>query len=124
MFYRSQYQTTHRQSLQLSLTHEDRRSFVLSTPRFEADDNFHLNLPFSSPSLDRLFSMRENPQPLAFVSDLIPKDDEKRELFFLLFPQPGHPPCPEETGHPSARRCGCAITAMPRYLWSLLNAAS
>jgi len=105
LLYHSKYYNTSLQSIQLALVNGDDRPFVLSTPRFPAEDNIHLNIPFASESLDRLFSMRETAQPLSYVEDLIPEDPKKRALFETFFTEEA----PAVRGHDRANIEGIRV---------------
>ncbi len=85
MLYRSPYYREENQGFALSLTERDYRPFVLSTPRIPGPKSVHYSMPFRSEAIDRLFSMRETPQPLDYVADLIPEDAEQRAFFESLF---------------------------------------
>jgi len=85
MLYRSRYYRPENQSIALSITKQDYRPFVLSTPRLPGPTSIHYDLPFKSEAIDRLFSMRETPNTLDHVSDFIPEDTEQREFFMSLF---------------------------------------
>lgn len=81
------------QSVSLSLGQSNYRPFVLSSPRFEQDDNLHISLPFADPLWDQLFDMRwEGKDPhfieqwvLSLPMSQITKVKQKGEFFQNLF---------------------------------------
>jgi len=85
LFYKSPFYDKSRQSIQLMLVECDERPFTLSTPRFPGPGKVELAIPFDSETLDRLFAMREIPQPLSHIADLMPKDADQRTLFTSFF---------------------------------------
>src|SRR5262249_41044436 len=52
LLYNSSYYDRSAQSLMLSLIHGDDRPFVLSTPRLECGNSWHLRIPFDSPIIE------------------------------------------------------------------------
>jgi len=87
MFYGSPYFDHIRagQSVRLTKVDGDQRSFALSTPRFPDERHLHYHIPFESEVWDRLFAMRETPQPLSHIAELVPEDAERRAFFESLF---------------------------------------
>lgn len=61
LLYRSAYYDRTAQSLQLHVTQNDHRPFVLSTPRLPDATSVCVQLPFESPVLDRFFRARYEP---------------------------------------------------------------
>src|SRR3990167_4184194 len=80
MLYKKYYSTQY-QKIALSDTTSDFRNFVLRTPRLDKDDEVYLDLPFSDPRLDLLFSMKINPQNLEEIQELLCIPELKRPLF-------------------------------------------
>jgi L-ascorbate metabolism protein UlaG (beta-lactamase superfamily) len=95
LLYRSIYYDTSAQSLMLSVISEDDRPFVLSTPRLESDDSFHLKAPFSDPVVDQLFQLKSNPRPWPDIVEILAPSPDKIDLLRSFFtpepPQPYHP---------------------------------
>jgi L-ascorbate metabolism protein UlaG (beta-lactamase superfamily) len=59
------------QKIALSDTTMDYRSFLLSTPRINQDNEVYLNIPFSDPKIDDLLKMKYKPgDPLAVANQL------------------------------------------------------
>ena len=85
LLYKSQYYNTASQTVALYLGHEDERSFVLSTPRLKDERYLNLNLPFHDPRLDELFQMRNIPQPLTQIKNLLGITPEDEALFSSFF---------------------------------------
>ncbi|NEO98536.1 MAG: NAD-dependent epimerase/dehydratase family protein [Symploca sp. SIO2E9] len=85
LLYKSQYYNPASQTVALYLGYEDERSFVLSTPRLKDDGYLHLNLPFNDSRLDRLFQMRETPQPYIQIKNLLGIAEEDEALFSSFF---------------------------------------
>jgi L-ascorbate metabolism protein UlaG (beta-lactamase superfamily) len=71
LLYKSPYYEPSVQSVALSTIESDARPFVLSTPRLPNGHGLHLDVPFASAALDRLFSMKDVPQPLSEIEDLL-----------------------------------------------------
>jgi L-ascorbate metabolism protein UlaG (beta-lactamase superfamily) len=85
LLYRSPFYRQSSQSVTLSLVNDDGRSFVFSTPRLDAGDRLHLNLPFSHEGLDELFRMKEEPRPYGEIREALGVRGEEEELFMSLF---------------------------------------
>jgi L-ascorbate metabolism protein UlaG (beta-lactamase superfamily) len=86
LLYRSSVYRRDEQSLDLFVTEEDRRPFVLSTPRLLDQSRCRIHLPFADPRWDQLFSTRLTPQPLGDLRGLFhdaiePADDAFASLF-------------------------------------------
>ncbi len=93
LLYRSSnYQTAH-QSIALSLTDEDSRSFVLSTPRLPEEHTLHLDFKFNHPVWDRLFKMRYQADYYDELKQLFQIKNHQEAIFSSLFTteQPPHP---------------------------------
>jgi L-ascorbate metabolism protein UlaG (beta-lactamase superfamily) len=71
LLYRSRFFDESLQSLDLSVVQRDDRPFVFSTPRLEEDDRLRVSLPYRAEGLDRVFRMREAPQPLAYAKEAL-----------------------------------------------------
>ncbi|MEM7759319.1 MAG: thioester reductase domain-containing protein, partial [Cyanobacteria bacterium P01_A01_bin.40] len=85
LLYQSPHYNSACQTVALYLGHEDERSFVLSTPRLKDEGCLHLNIPFNDSRLDRLFQMRDIPQPYEQIKDLLGIAEEDEALFFAFF---------------------------------------
>ncbi|NJR62586.1 MAG: NAD-dependent epimerase/dehydratase family protein [Cyanobacteria bacterium CRU_2_1] len=83
LLYRSAYYQTAFQSIALYLGNEDRRAFVLSTPRLKESHSLHLAIPFSDPRLDRLFQMRQIPGDYTEIRKMLDIEDDR--VFASLF---------------------------------------
>lgn len=59
LLYRSPYYHDQGQEIMLSPLQGDARSFVLSTPRIQSDNEFVWKIPFADKALDEFFSLRE-----------------------------------------------------------------
>ena len=87
LLYQSHYYCPQAQTLAFSIHDCDKRSFTLSTPRLESDEQFHLSIPFADPMLDELFKMRRTPgnvDKLKYYFDL--SSDETFDSFFTSTP--------------------------------------
>ncbi|MEO0840569.1 MAG: MBL fold metallo-hydrolase, partial [Cyanobacteria bacterium J06643_5] len=95
LLYRSSnYQTAH-QSIALSLTDEDSRSFVLSTPRLPEEHTLHLDFKFNHPVWDRLFKMRYQADYYQELKQIFQIKNHQEAVFSSLFtieqaPQPNN----------------------------------
>ncbi|MEL6461122.1 MAG: thioester reductase domain-containing protein [Cyanobacteria bacterium J06621_15] len=95
LLYRSSnYQTAH-QSIALSLTDEDSRSFVLSTPRLPEEHTLHLDFKFNHPVWDRLFKMRYQADSYNEIKETFQIKNHQEAVFSSLFtieqaPQPNN----------------------------------
>jgi L-ascorbate metabolism protein UlaG (beta-lactamase superfamily) len=83
--YQSRYCNTASQSIALSLTDHDDRSFVFSTPRLERANWLNLQIPFDHGGLDVLFSMKRVPRPLEEVAEMLAINKEQAGLFSTFF---------------------------------------
>lgn len=95
LLYRSPFYNTSSQSIALSLTDRDDRSFVFSTPRLERANWLNLQIPFSHKGLDVLFEMKRVPQPREQVEEMLGISPEQSGLFSTFFteaPPPLNPP--------------------------------
>jgi L-ascorbate metabolism protein UlaG (beta-lactamase superfamily) len=95
LLYRSPYYDVSAQSLMLSLSNGDDRPFVLSTPRLESDDTFHLRVPFNHNLVDDLFRLKSVPKPWSKIEQMLEAPDRLNSLFQSFFtpdpPQPYQP---------------------------------
>lgn len=73
------------QSLALSISESDARSFVLSTPRFENNKELQLKIPFSDERLDILFKSRYQSHAYDDLLTLFEIPQHKESLFSTLF---------------------------------------
>jgi L-ascorbate metabolism protein UlaG (beta-lactamase superfamily) len=96
LLYRSRYYDESAQGLHLSVVNRDDRPFVFSTPRLADDGRLSLSLPYRAEGLDRVFRMRDEPQPLAFAKEALDISGSSDERFASLFteqpPRPSEPP--------------------------------
>lgn len=93
LLYRSRYYDVSAQSVALSVVEQDVRPFALSTPRLDNGRALHLAVPFASPALDALFSMRTRPGSYSHVRDLFEISEQSGPAFRCLFteqPPPRH----------------------------------
>ncbi|HEX8559977.1 MAG TPA: MBL fold metallo-hydrolase [Pyrinomonadaceae bacterium] len=92
LLYKSPYYDESLQSVALSLVEEDERPFALSTPSLKRGDSLHLNIPFRAEELAQLFAMKDAPQPLDYVKELLRVSKEDEELFASFFTAEAPPP--------------------------------
>ncbi len=86
LLYHSEYYDESAQSVSLQLVEADNaRSFVLSTPRLDDDHLIHLDLPFKSELIDRLFQMKRVPGDRDEIMSLLGISADKQELFKTFF---------------------------------------
>lgn len=85
LMYRSHFYNEASQSMLLSLVNEDERPFALSTPNLGGNGHLSLHMPFAAKELDELFKMKFEPQPYAYIKDVLGVPDESDELFASLF---------------------------------------
>ena len=85
LLYQSHYYNKSAQSISLSLTDNDDRSFIFSTPRLQDDRTLNLNIPFSHSGLDELFKMKYVPQSFNDIKDVLDIDNRDESLFASLF---------------------------------------
>lgn len=86
LVYNKYYATSAKgQKIAFSDTNSDHRTFVLSTPRLDQDNEVYLNLPFSDPKLDTLFKMKYEPRDLSEIQALFQIPESKQELFKSFF---------------------------------------
>jgi hypothetical protein len=81
LLYRSKYYKPHLQKLSFgSLSRVDERPFCLSTPRLPDDNHLHVNLDFSSPLADEIFSARETPLEERRIAEIFEGVEKKGGL--------------------------------------------
>jgi L-ascorbate metabolism protein UlaG (beta-lactamase superfamily) len=86
LLYRSRFYKESIQSIDLYLTEEDDRPFVLSTPRLmDEPDRVRLNLPFKSKAIDELFKMQFTPGYVEDAIEMLNIPEHKQELFRSFF---------------------------------------
>src|SRR5688572_5913739 len=85
LLYQSRFYDKSSQSIALSLTDHDDRSFVFSTPRLERANWLNLQVPFDHEGIDVLFSMKREARPLEQVSEMLAIGKERAGLFSTFF---------------------------------------
>jgi L-ascorbate metabolism protein UlaG (beta-lactamase superfamily) len=85
LLYKSRYYDRSQQSLMLSQIINDDRSFMLSTPRFESQDSFHMRCSFDDERVDEVFRLKSEPQPWPVVKELLQIPDSQDEVGISLF---------------------------------------
>ncbi len=101
LLYRSRHYDPSSQSMAFSVSDGDERPFVLSTPRLPGDAALHVDVPFASEALDRLFAMKYEAQPLSRIEDLLelaargPAGEDGRERLLGLLAEGPAPQRPE-----------------------------
>jgi L-ascorbate metabolism protein UlaG (beta-lactamase superfamily) len=85
LLYNSPYYKEASQSIALSLCENDERPFVLSTPVLARDGTLHLSIPFRAEALDELFKMKFEPQPLAYVKEILNLNESELALSSSFF---------------------------------------
>jgi L-ascorbate metabolism protein UlaG (beta-lactamase superfamily) len=85
LLYRSKFYDPSRQSLMLSRTRGDNRSFVLSTPRLEDETTFHWKIPFDHDDVDKLFRLETEPQTWETIAGLLGPLGDKEQLVRSFF---------------------------------------
>jgi L-ascorbate metabolism protein UlaG (beta-lactamase superfamily) len=89
LLYKSHYYDPSAQSMMLSFTKGDERSFVLSTPRLEEEGTFHLHKPFADEVVDELFKLRHTGRPWREIKEMVGSSNGQDELFrSFLTPEP------------------------------------
>jgi L-ascorbate metabolism protein UlaG (beta-lactamase superfamily) len=95
LLYRSEFYDDSTQSLMLSLVLHDHRPFVLSTPRLGDPTDVHLQVPFCSAGIDRLFEMKRKPETFTSIVDSLGVPDSYQNSFRDFFtsdpPEPYRP---------------------------------
>ena len=85
LLYNSKYYKPASQSIALWVTENDERPFCLSTPRLDAEDVLHLNIPFSHKGIDELSKMKRTANSLENIAALLGIGEEDMELFSTFF---------------------------------------
>lgn len=99
LLYKSPYYNQTSQSIALSLTDNDDRSFIFSTPRLSNDRTLHLKIPFKHEGVDELFKMKYNPQTFGYIKEALNINNNDEELFSSLFTTEENPQnSPKYTG--------------------------
>ncbi|MEW6735628.1 MAG: MBL fold metallo-hydrolase [Acidobacteriota bacterium] len=97
LLYRSPYYNESSQRISLTLAEKDNRSFAFSTPRLMMDDHLYLDIPFKHTGIDKLFKMRQEPQPMDYIKEVLGIRQENR-LFSTFFSEDEPKPCRGFTG--------------------------
>ena len=98
LLYCSPFYNTSSQSVALSLTDRDDRSFVFSTPRLERANWLNLQMPFSHEGLDVLFGRKRVPRPRGQVEEMLRIAEDQSELFSTFFTGEPTRPSPPYAG--------------------------
>ncbi len=91
LLYDSLYFDKRSQSLAFWVTNNDSRPFVFSTPRLEAADVLHVNIPFDHPAIDELARMKrtpQNPEDIISLLDIPERQETLFDSFFTTDPPP------------------------------------
>ncbi len=97
LIYKSYYSDKH-QKIALSDITYDFRKFVLSTPRLSHKEEVYLNIPFSDSKLDKLFEMKEKPESLSKIQQILDIPQGKQSIFQSFFTTIS-PPIPEDRNY-------------------------
>lgn len=95
LLYASRHFDPSAQSLMLYEIHGDERPFVLSTPALEGEGRVHVDVPFSSPTVDIVARLKWRPLPFTDVRDMLELDDRSAAQFSAFLT-----PTPPPRGHP------------------------
>ena len=98
LLYNSKYYKPASQSIALWVTENDERPFCLSTPRLDAEDVLHLNIPFSHKGIDELSKMKRTANSLENIAALLGIGEEDMELFSTFFTEEEPPKYEYYTG--------------------------
>src|ERR1051325_3047256 len=90
LLYNSKYYNPALQSVALSLISQDERPFVFSTPRLDNSSRIQINIPFANEAIDRLFEMRNKPQPFAYIKEVLGFDNDLDGQFLPLLTEEAH----------------------------------
>ncbi len=91
LLYQSPYYKKSAQTIALSLTDNDDRSFIFSTPRLANDRTLNLNIPFSYEGIDELFKMKYIPRSFNYIKDVLDINNSEEELFSSFFTESENP---------------------------------
>lgn len=98
LLYKSKYYKPSSQSIALWITNNDERPFCLSTPRINDESILHIDIPFNSPALDLLSSMKRTAGAIAEISDALNISEKDKELFSTFFTTDAPVPYEKYTG--------------------------
>jgi L-ascorbate metabolism protein UlaG (beta-lactamase superfamily) len=91
LLYRSKYYDETAQSVMISITTGDERAFVLSTPRLDREDAFHIQIPLKSEALDDLFRLKQESQCWSCIRTLLPSTSAEQTTLLRTFFTPHNP---------------------------------
>jgi L-ascorbate metabolism protein UlaG (beta-lactamase superfamily) len=91
LLYNSPFYNKSSQSIALWITDNDERPFCLSTPKLDAPDVLHLNIPFDHAGIDALSKMKRAPGDIDEMAALLGVQDKDRALFQTFFTLQEHP---------------------------------
>jgi L-ascorbate metabolism protein UlaG (beta-lactamase superfamily) len=98
VLYKSPFYDPSLQEIELSLSNDDYRSFVFSTPRLCDEQRLRINLPFNYQGIDELFQMKQQAKPLAEIMEILDVDQESEDLFSTFFTQHAPQSCVKYSG--------------------------
>ncbi len=98
LLYRSPHYRESSQSMILRRIEGDKRAYIFSTPRLDADGGIHVQLPFRHPAVDALFAMRHTPGPIEPVAEALGLTAEQSEIFATFFTDDPPRPAPRYDG--------------------------
>lgn len=94
LFYESAYYKKDTQSFRIfALTHDDDRSYYMSTPRLSGHDAVEWRMPFDAAAVDTFYRLDTDPRPLSEISAMLALQDEST-LLPLLSDEPLTPAQP------------------------------
>ncbi|MBC9934898.1 MBL fold metallo-hydrolase [Chitinophaga qingshengii] len=99
LLYSSPYYKTGAQSVAISITNNDERPFVLSTPRLNEPGVLHLNIPFADKAIDKLAMMKRTPGDVDEIAGMLGIGEEDRALFNTFFTETPPKPYQPYTGN-------------------------
>lgn len=92
LLYKSSYYDRSRQSLMLSVTKDDNRPFVLSTPRLQSDDSINLRCPFDDEIVDFLAQLKSESKPWTEIKEKLAIPDSQNSLLRCFLTREIPPP--------------------------------
>jgi L-ascorbate metabolism protein UlaG (beta-lactamase superfamily) len=98
LLYKSEFYDASLQSIYVYLTENDERPFVLSTPRLDADNALHFDIPFNSVLIDELAKMKRNAKPFSYIKKLFSINEKDEVLFASFFTEEAPPVYEKYTG--------------------------
>lgn len=98
LLYCSKYYRSSAQSIVLSLTSQDDRPFVLSTPRLRSDNSIHLDIPFGDERVDWLFGLKRIPCSWDEIRNNIDVSPSQGRLLRSMFTEEAPPPYQRYSG--------------------------